>query len=520
MAFDETRHLVSHRAHAAGFEEESGGEEEGSASDTSSADGDARTFKLALGICAGCAFLAGCLALLFWWNGLRSEGPASIAELVGKFNCSRHGANVTAFSNCLVERQQFFSEHIKDMPAGVQSVANEFDKFLAKYNRAYHEGLNVSEYKARLLIFYDTLQRVVERNAKENATHPNRVKHGITKFADWTPGEFQALLGGRLKNQTSNTKSVGGISSTAPCTKNWASRGQVRNQGACGDCWAFSTAETVRAASIQQRGFDPGPLSTQYLVDCMMAGQTCQGGVNGCCGGNPAQAMQWLEKQGGLPTQEAYGDYYAVTPEEASQSPDPQAGPSPQAGPVSHSGDGDTYSGNAPTTSFPCKTDIPKAVTLRGAPVEDDNEEFMTTYVCNTGSISILVDASQWQTYSGGVMSAASCGTTVNHAVVAIGLDASQNAWIVQNSWGLDWGVALDGTSAPTDEYSNCATLAGPTKAGCSGMLTTGQTVMSVCPASCGPADQPTGGYIYLQYGSNTCAIADAPVIVPQTADP
>merc|ERR1712151_559653 len=92
-------------------------------------------------------------------------------------------------------------------------------------------------------------------------------------------------------------------------------------------------------------------LSTQYLVDCMpsMIGVTCTGGVKGCCGGNPLSAIQWLSETGGLPTQAAYGDVI-------------EPGRRAQAGPVSHTGHGITYSGNNPTTVYPCKTGIPKTV--------------------------------------------------------------------------------------------------------------------------------------------------------------
>ena len=53
--------------------------------------------------------------------------------------------------------------------------------------------------------------------------------------------------------------------------------------------------------------------------------------------------------------------------------------------------------------------------------------------------MSIAVDASQWSTYTGGVVN--SCGTDIDHAVQAVGVDTGANGyWKVRNSWGSSWG--------------------------------------------------------------------------------
>jgi C1A family cysteine protease len=84
-------------------------------------------------------------------------------------------------------------------------------------------------------------------------------------------------------------------------------------------------------------------------------------------------------------------------------------------------------------------------------------ESSMATYVANTGPLSVCVDAESWSSYSGGVMKV--CGNSVDHCVQAVGLDtaASTPYWIVRNSWGTTWGES---------------------------------------------------GYIYLEYGDNTCQVA------------
>ena len=69
-------------------------------------------------------------------------------------------------------------------------------------------------------------------------------------------------------------------------------------------------------------------------------------------------------------------------------------------------------------------------------------ESTMAAYVGSTGPLSICVDAEQWSSYSGGVMTV--CGNSVDHCVQAVGIDtaAALPYWIVRNSWGVTWGEA------------------------------------------------------------------------------
>jgi hypothetical protein len=209
-------------------------------------------------------------------------------------------------------------------------------------------------------------------------------------------------------------------------------------------------------------------------------------------------AIQWLSETGGLPTQAAYGDVI-------------EPGRRAQAGPVSHTGVGVTYSGNNPTTVYPCKTGIPKTVLPKTAAVKATEEE-MASYICNTGVLSILVDASKWQTYVGGVMMPGSCGTDIDHAVLLVGISAKDNAWIVQNSWGPDFGVDAAGNEVPHNKYSNCDELAA--SAGCQAELTTGGTVGESCALACTPGATADGGYLLLSYGGNVCGITNQAVSV------
>jgi len=356
--------------------------------------------------------------------------------------------------------------------------------------------------------------------------------HGLTltKYADWTPAEFKALLGKKSRDEIAKKglphKEVHDIADEglallaskktqrASCTKNWASITSIRNQGTCGSCWAFSTATTLRAAYINQNGIDPGKLSTQFLVDCMIQHKDCGDGVNGCCGGDAGAAMEWIAQQGGIPTQADYGDVFAAPASLLQESANKSR---LRAGPVSHTGRGITYSGNNPTTVFPCKTGIKKTVTMTKPPQALKSESAMESHICNNGPVAVAVDANSFQTYKSGVFQSWSCGTSLDHAVTLIGVDADKNAWIIQNSWGQDWGVGIDGGVPPKDKYNNCADLVN--QYGCTETGGDGVPFSETCLLSCSDnADDPVvGGYMFMAYGTNTCGIAGEAVAATST---
>jgi len=89
------------------------------------------------------------------------------------------------------------------------------------------------------------------------------------------------------------------------------------------------------------------------------------------------------------------------------------------------------------------------------------DESQMVSYLVSSGPVSICVDASQWDNYNSGVMRPSQCGTSLDHCVLAVGYNLDQGYWIVRNSWGTDWGVE--------------------------------------------------DGFIYLQYGQDTCGLSKEP---------
>lgn len=57
-------------------------------------------------------------------------------------------------------------------------------------------------------------------------------------------------------------------------------------------------------------------------------------------------------------------------------------------------------------------------------------------------SVTIEADRTVFQQYTGGIMDSPLCGTSLDHAVAAVGYgtENGQQYYIVRNSWGASWG--------------------------------------------------------------------------------
>jgi C1A family cysteine protease len=75
-------------------------------------------------------------------------------------------------------------------------------------------------------------------------------------------------------------------------------------------------------------------------------------------------------------------------------------------------------------------------------------------------AVAIEADKLVFQTYTSGVLSSAKCGTTLDHAVLAVGYGNDPTSgldyWLIKNSWNTTWGdqgyvkLAITGDDAGT----------------------------------------------------------------------
>jgi len=282
-------------------------------------------------------------------------------------------------------------------------AANEegqFKTWMKTYNKHYDTD---AEYLKRLEVFKHNLVRYAKLNTKDS-----NVVHGPTKFSDISHEEFLDKY--LLKNFTSPLQRGENVRvaetlpiKPLPTSYSWVSKGAttpIYNQGQCGSCWAFSTTESIESMNFLA-GKPLTSLSMQQIVDCDTSD-------DGCNGGDPPTAYQYVISAGGL---ETYANY--------------------------------PYTAQDGNCQFQASL-IAQSISSWQYVTQSQNENQMQQFTYTTGPPSILVDASTWDSYNGGVYTSSDCGTQLDHAVQIVGWDVfqGQNAWVVRNSWGTDWGYA------------------------------------------------------------------------------
>lgn len=213
---------------------------------------------------------------------------------------------------------------------------------------------------------------------------------GVNQFTDLTDGEFQAIYLTMIIPENAIKAVVEDKITQTGVNIDWTAAGKVslvKNQGACGSCWAFSAIAGLESAGLLNN--DNTLYSEQDLVDCSKSY-----GNNGCNGGWTDNAYKYI-KDKGIATSDAYP--YVAKDQTCNNS----------------------VSRSKKISSF---TDVPGCDNLINA--------------LAGRPISVGVDASNWSPYKSGIFS--NCATSINHGVLLAG--ATDDYWKVKNSWGPAWG--------------------------------------------------------------------------------
>jgi C1A family cysteine protease len=280
-----------------------------------------------------------------------------------------------------------------------QQAFNEYNAF---WNKTH---ASASESNARFLNFLENAKKIAAAN-KYSQSIGSSATFGFTKFSDMSPREFKTKMTGFKPKKPivppSERDSLleerkRGVLQAPSGAIDWVAAGKttaIKNQEQCGSCWAFSATETIESAILIASGsVQEG--APQEIVDCDTSDQ-------GCNGGDPAEAMQWLIGQGGQDLESCY-----------------------------------PYTGQDGTCNSQSCTPTNKISST--ASVGQDEGSVYTAL--QSMPPSICCDASAWQNYNGGVLQGSQCGDSVDHAIQLTGYSPDQNGyWIVRNSWGADWG--------------------------------------------------------------------------------
>jgi len=275
-----------------------------------------------------------------------------------------------------------------------------------------------SQERVRYVIWQENLRKIEQHNAGGDSDMVLRMNH----LGDLTNMEYRTMMNGYRMGGLNRTRASTFLAPSnmapLPVAVDWRKEGyvtDVKNQGQCGSCWAFSTTGSLEGQTFKKTG-KLVSLSEQNLVDC-----STKYGNMGCNGGLMDQAFQYIKENPGIDTEKSY-PYEAV--------------------------DG--------TCRFK-KADV-GAEDTGFVDIEEGSEDELQKAVATVGPISVAIDASHFsfQFYHHGVYNEKRCSSTrLDHGVLAVGYGTykEHDYWLVKNSWGESWG--LDGYIMMTRNKKN-----------------------------------------------------------------
>jgi cathepsin F len=310
-----------------------------------------------------------------------------------------------------------------------KAVFPSFEEYVERFNKAYH----LEEVEQRRSAYNENVARMQSINEASGFDVTD-----VNEFTDMHPRDFaaQKLMQPSLMQQADDallhSKTVDiEVTDPLPSSWDWRTKGavtSVKNQGSVGSCWAFSTVENIEG-QWALAGNQLVSLGPEYLVDC--DNLDCS-----VFGGWPYLAYQYILKRGGGVPSEADYPYCSGT-----------GGCFPCM-----QNKNTSFCGPPPDYCNKTRNDLCNNPTftsyIAGWDRISTNETQIAAQLVQRGPLSVLLDASGLQWYSGGIWNPSgwfacdSSGKNLDHAVLITGYGTENGTdyWTVKNSWGASWG--------------------------------------------------------------------------------